>query len=1017
MSDLRKLFADPPTRYRGAPFWSWNDRLEIDELARQVRDMKTHGMGGFFMHSREGLETEYMSEEWLTCIRATVDAAKEAGTYAWLYDEDRWPSGAAGGLVQARGGDAYRAKAIAMEHTTTFEPADSVLALFSAQRDGKRLSSICRLPIDTALEAEKDHVLLVFRRVIAARSEWFNDDSPPDNLNPEAVSAFIDITYEAYYEHVGDAFGATVPGIFTDEPNFGTDQVAGDLPCIPWTDGLDAYFGDRRGYDLFDVLPYVFLDGEHTAKTRHDYWWTISERFVDAYTRPVSEWCEAHNLAFTGHYLLENTMGDAIVSAGSMMPHYCHQHVPGIDMLTVQTHENLTVKQCSSVAHQFGREFVLSELYGCAGWEMTFEDQKWSGDWQYVLGVNLRCQHLALYSLRGCRKRDYPPSFNYNTTWWRHNGVVEDYFARVGLLTTQGRAVRDVLVLHPVSTAWTMVGDGRRMSAATTEANAFGERINDFTRAVLAAHYDFDFGDEEIMAKMARVEDEMLWVNLAPYKVVVVRPGTQTLLKSTVDLLAQFVDAGGKVIAFDPVPGMVEAAADERVATLLRRPEVTVLQDVCQLQRALEEAAPRRVSICDRHGQQVAALLYMQRRDVGSKQAFFLVNCDRNRGFHVQVGLEGRGLLEEWDPLTGEIQAITVQVRDEKVWFEADLDPSGSRLYVLDPAQEPVVGPASTASADLEQLPCVGFVGPVCRFRRTDPNVLTLDVCRYQVGEGVWSGPMPVWYAQRAIRETLGMRQVYYNGLPQRYKWANNPHPGDRTPVALEFTFQVKDVPGTPVSLLLEEPADYVILLNGEAVSNEPAGWYLDRAFHKVTLPALQPGTNVLRLSCAYENRMEIEDCYLLGEFGVNVDRALIAEPDKLRFGDWCLQGYLHYPGSMVYLESLTYDPAKDGTLVLVLGAYAAISVAIHVNGEVVGHIPWPSANGFDLTPHLRAGENEIGIEVVGTPRNMLGPLHRRRGREPGTAWHSFRTERTEYTDEYVLEPYGLFEQVRVVRR
>ena len=83
------------------------------------------------------------------------------------------------------------------------------------------------------------------------------------------------------------------------------------------------------------------------------------------------------------------------------------------------------------------------------------------------------------------------------------------------------------------------------------------------------------------------------------------------------------------------------------------------------------------------------------------------------------------------------------------------------------------------------------------------------------------------------------------------------------------------------------------------------------------------------------------------------------------------------------------------------------------MNGVVVGHIPWSSENGFDLTPHLHAGENEIGVEAVGTLRNMLGPLHRRWGREPGTSWSSFRTEGAAYTPEYVLELYGLFEQVR----
>ena len=31
-----KLFRNPPAAYRGAPFWSWNNRLDVDQLLRQL---------------------------------------------------------------------------------------------------------------------------------------------------------------------------------------------------------------------------------------------------------------------------------------------------------------------------------------------------------------------------------------------------------------------------------------------------------------------------------------------------------------------------------------------------------------------------------------------------------------------------------------------------------------------------------------------------------------------------------------------------------------------------------------------------------------------------------------------------------------------------------------------------------------------------------------------------------------------------------------------------------------------
>ncbi len=111
-------------------------------------------------------------------------------------------------------------------------------------------------------------------------------------------------------------------------------------------------------------------------QVRHDYWWTVSERFTEAYSQQLGEWCQANGLAFTGHYLYENDLGRSILHGGAVMPHYRFQQVPGIDMLTEQNHEFLTIKQCSSVASQFGRQRVLSETYGCTGWEFTFEGPK-----------------------------------------------------------------------------------------------------------------------------------------------------------------------------------------------------------------------------------------------------------------------------------------------------------------------------------------------------------------------------------------------------------------------------------------------------------------------------------------------------------------------------------------------------------------------------------------------------------------------------------------------------------------
>ena len=108
---LRKeLFINPTSEYRGTPFWALNSYLTKDELCRQIDIFKEMGLGGFHLHVRTGLSNEYLGEEYMELIKASVGKAKKEEMLAWLYDEDRWPSGAAGGLVTKD--EKYRARSL-----------------------------------------------------------------------------------------------------------------------------------------------------------------------------------------------------------------------------------------------------------------------------------------------------------------------------------------------------------------------------------------------------------------------------------------------------------------------------------------------------------------------------------------------------------------------------------------------------------------------------------------------------------------------------------------------------------------------------------------------------------------------------------------------------------------------------------------------------------------------------------------------------------------------------------------
>ena len=94
-----ELFQNPTKEYRGAPFWAWNCKLTKERLQKQIGILRKMGFGGFHMHSRTGMATEYLSQDFFDLVRFCVDEAEKQDMLAWAYDEDRWPSGSAGGLV------------------------------------------------------------------------------------------------------------------------------------------------------------------------------------------------------------------------------------------------------------------------------------------------------------------------------------------------------------------------------------------------------------------------------------------------------------------------------------------------------------------------------------------------------------------------------------------------------------------------------------------------------------------------------------------------------------------------------------------------------------------------------------------------------------------------------------------------------------------------------------------------------------------------------------------------------
>lgn len=500
-------FRQVDKKYRPIPFWSWNEKLDTEETKRQVALMDEAGIGGYFMHARGGLLTEYMGEEWFDNVRAATEEGARRGMHSWAYDENGWPSGFGGGRVNGLGID-YQQKSLHIEDAT---PENVGLDNTVAVIDGKRYYyNVNRFYVDT--------------------------------LNKKVIEKFIEEIYAEYERRCGKTFD----GFFTDEP-----QILRDTG-YPWSFILEDEFYGRYGYSLKENLDRLFFDKENSARVRVDYWQMVTDLFSEAFFKQICDWCLAHGYEFTGHLVLEENLFMQIVSNGACMPHYEYFTIPGMDWLGRALSDCLTPVQLASVAAQTGKKQILSETFALAGHNVSHAELKRIYEWQMVHGVNLLCTHLEGYSLRGIRKRDYPPAMYYQQPWWEDMKIFFDSASRIGMLLAEGQVVADTLLLHNQTTAW-MLYDGVELSRASEK------KINEYSAALVGTmrkledkHILYHLGDETVIKRHGRVEKGKFIIGQMSYTRLVIPPHLD-FLPFTKELIEKFIQEGGEVVSADNI--------------------------------------------------------------------------------------------------------------------------------------------------------------------------------------------------------------------------------------------------------------------------------------------------------------------------------------------------------------------------------------------------------------------------------------------------------------------------------
>ncbi len=923
------------------PFWFWNGTIQADEVVRQIRSMKAHGVRGFFLHPRQGMDLPYMSDRFLEMVGVAVDTARHEAMDLWLYDEYPYPSGVAGGELLLN--PAYTARVLksdvfdAQGHVERLLPWGKVLfARAYRLQNGTVLWQNC---IDL-----REKIGIVYDREILqpvglssynqkrfftgehAKKLWW--DAPEgdwrvflfcecemgdfkyfggfvDPVNPDAMREYLRLTHERYYRVFPEAFGPVIKGIFTDET-----APMGHHPM--WSPLMPELFHARHGIDLIERLP-AFLtatDGDD-AKFLYDYHDTLIRAFVDSYDRPIRQWCEAHGVGYVGEK----------VHMRSEQIRY--MHIPGIDSGHVkaggrppvqQDRHRANPKTAASYAHFTGDNTALCEAYHSLGWDATLRDMRWIADWLGVQGINLLVPHAYYYTDDSLRKYDAPPSAFESMPWYAHNTLLTAHVERMGELTRNGKRAVQVLVAD---------------SAGVAYAYRPGEHAEPSMRcrlehALSTHHIDYYLIDRDLLSELTAI-DGLIHLRGETFRALLLpdMPLAEQEALAAAECIAQ---SGGLVIAVGRVP-VRNITTGEMLEKGFPGCQHAPSPEDCV--RMLRECMPdtHRITL----GGQDCADILAARFEWEGASWLYAVNLGREQHTcQLSLADTADAPIALVDTITGE----AVRVEGTASSFQHRYAPFACALFRTGAASPPLPLPGQIHIDPWTEYTCMPKTANLFRMGIWDADL---------GGNHVRVDSLPVINQLTVTRSRIEAIEQSDFGCVKRLQFPS---------MVLRYAFRFVNQYDGPVRLVMEPGSirgTHTISLNGQPV---PAPLETQFIFKRTNLVCditelLQPGENVLTVDvqAARDDDGVVNPLYLAGDFEVTSEagewRIL---PPRRQASPMALQdtGYPFFSGVMDYdLTELFQAMAGERAEVVIDDWRFEHCAELLLNGVSQGAVAW----------------------------------------------------------------------------
>lgn len=591
-----KGFQHPPKDCSQSPFWFLNGEVDGGIYSAQMDKMADQGVCQAMPHPRFGMDRrEYLTEHYFQEFQKMAENAREKGYLINLYDEFNWSSGNAGGQLTENPKNCALGIAVGYaraSHRFTYDRWEDGFMGWAKKEDVLLVGyapfhSETEICLDECTYSKdytlKENVL----QLSLPEGDWLafviytvrtqhpsplrqGNGSIVDYLNPDITKRFIQLTHEAYYEHLGEYFGNTIPSIFYDEVS---PYASGNFS---WTEKLPQLFQNRNGYSILEKLPLLFFDGgSETPKVRCDYWDTVTECFADSFVGPLADWCANHGIALTGHSHEDSALWP---TCGDLFRNLRPQQWTGLDSLNGYKPYS-ALKPAISVAHAAGRNVVLCEALGLLhGWSCSPSDMKKAYNQLAIAGVNLLVPH-GFFQTVDNPKVECPPSFFDCNPYWQYYRQISSMTDRQCYINRKMAHIADAAVFYPIVSWWAGGRGGRGrafpwgidsdfLDLTRTEFEQYDTIMN----TMMSNQLDFDVIDS-VALQQEKHEGKTVSFGTEHYQVLIL-PTMSTIRLSDAQKILELAESGVPVVTvgqFAPASSVEHGMGDPVLAEIIEK--------------------------------------------------------------------------------------------------------------------------------------------------------------------------------------------------------------------------------------------------------------------------------------------------------------------------------------------------------------------------------------------------------------------------------------------------------------